>query len=63
MPRQPDEMDRARAAREALDALGPGRSAGRGPRSRAQGEMDAFMAIFHPEKPRIMLEEDGRGTD
>jgi hypothetical protein len=45
-----DEMEQARAARTYLDARYPRNSKGR-----EQAELDAFMAIFHPDHDRIVL--------
>jgi len=52
----PDEaMEHVRAARAILtDATGPDPYEGR-TRSAEQRELDAFMAIFHPDHERIEL--------
>lgn len=49
----PDQMERSRAARAILKD-----SRGHDLRDQAEEEMDAFMAIFHPE-----IKKDGRWTD
>jgi len=56
MSDSPDQMERARAARAILtDARPPDPYDGK-TRRQEQAELDAFMAIFHPDHERIVLE-------
>ena len=48
-PSEPSQMDKVRAARAYLDAQG------RRADKQEQLELDAFMAIFHPDHERIVL--------